>query len=152
MSEALRDGTFESELKGKPLPVDYYEAHLSTEPTLDRKLKAMLIASDALPEWVELHAAVDEDLLVLQRALRHELHDALRFIGSVDLPAYAPLVLSEAPVVSAVDALRARTRRYNCLCPPALQRPAGHGFVVQQLERELEGVLAEAKQARSSSE
>ncbi len=51
VSEALRGGALESELKGRPLPVDYYEANLSTASPLERKLKAIMIDNGVLPEW-----------------------------------------------------------------------------------------------------
>lgn len=51
VSEALRSGEFTSELKGKPLPEDYYDAHLAATPSLERKLQAIMIDNGVLPEW-----------------------------------------------------------------------------------------------------
>jgi hypothetical protein len=149
ISDAMRDGKFHIVPgKGQKIPEDYYEAHLATGSLLERKLMEKLKDGGYEPEWIELRKKLDADVAELKDLVRGRL-EWLMQSGAVKTTAHSDVVLASPEVQVALAGLSSRTRRFNALCPPALQRTSGSSqWASVLIETEMETLLSRVRKEK----
>ncbi len=96
---------------------------MCTAPLLERKLTEKLIQGGYVPEWLQLKDEIDAANLNLKTQIRDEISKVLRVKSmQIDLRYCGEMMASSAAVANSVSQIANLTKKFNALCPPALQR------------------------------